>query len=132
MQIQLTRQGLDTQEINGQHVWPLKISATLLAGSAMPNAKIFVYHASMGDDAYTGDVFECIASLQQYYDLPIDVAVMEGEYAVPYYRRSNLEFYCRSAIDAEDLWEAIQTDVADLTANFEAAAALREVTSVDL
>lgn len=132
MQILLTCQGLETQEINGQHVWPLGITATLIAGATMSDAKIFVYHASMGDDAYTGDVFECVASLQQYYDLPADAAVMEGDLAVPYYRRANLVFYCRSATDATELWEAIQADVADLTANFEAVAALRTVTSVEV
>jgi hypothetical protein len=118
MHIRLTREGLSVKEINGQQVWPLKITAAVLNNS-MPSAKIFVYHASMGDDAYQGDVFECVASFQQYNDLPEDAAIVEGDgYVVPYYRLNVLYFDCRSPQEADDLWDDIVEDVTDLVDNY--------------
>jgi hypothetical protein len=120
-QITLVREGLAVQEINGQQVWPLKITASLAAGATMPSAKIFVYHASMGDDAYQGDVFECVSSIQQYYELPEDAAVAEGvDYVVPYYRLDFVQLNCLSPLEADELWDDIVSDVEDLINNFTA------------
>ena len=119
MDITLLREGLAVQEVQGQQVWPLKITATLAAGASMPSAKIFVYHASMGDDAYQGDVFECVSSIQQYYELPEDAAVAEGaDYVVPYYRLDFVQLNCLSPEEADELWLAILADVRDLVTNF--------------
>lgn len=119
MDITLQREGLAVQEVQGQQVWPLKITATLAAGASMPSAKIFVYHASMGDDAYQGDVFECVSSIQQYYELPEDAAVAEGaDYVVPYYRLDFVQLNCLSPEEADALWLAILADVRDLVTNF--------------
>ncbi|MFN5249840.1 MAG: hypothetical protein ACK5DE_02235 [Bacteroidota bacterium] len=119
MDITLQREGLAVQEVQGQQVWPLKITATLAAGASMPSAKIFVYHASMGDDAYQGDVFECVSSIQQYYELPADAAVAEGaDYVVPYYRLDFVQLNCLSPEEADELWLAILADVRDLVTNF--------------
>jgi hypothetical protein len=119
MDITLQREGLAVQEIEGQQVWPLKITANLAAGANMPSAKIFVYHASMGDDAYQGDIFECVASIQQYYELPVDAAVAEGaDYVVPYYRLDFVQINCLSPEEADELWAAILADVSDLIRNF--------------
>ncbi len=133
MQIQLQRQGLEEQEILNQHVWPLKITASLVAGATMPTAKIFVYHASMDDDAYVGDIFECVASIQQYYDIPADSPVsIEDDKVVPYYRTASLQFNCRSPLEAEELWEAIQADVTDLVNNFASYSALHSYEAVEI
>lgn len=133
MQIRLQRQGLEEQEIVNQHVWPLKITASLVEGATMPSAKVFVYHASMGDDAYVGDIFECIASVQQYFDIPADspVSVEDGK-TVPYYRTASLQFNCRSPLEAEELWEAIQDDVTDLVNNYDAYSTLHSYESVSI
>lgn len=125
MDITLQREGLAVQEINGQQVWPLKITATLVAGARMPSAKIFVYHATMGDDAYQGDIFECVSSIQQYYELPVDMAVAEGaDYVVPYYRLDFVQIDCLTPEEADELWNEIVADVADLIRNFYAKDAL--------
>jgi hypothetical protein len=119
MDITLQREGLAVQEIEGQQVWPLKITATLAAGASMPSAKIFVYHANMGDDAYQGDIFECVSSIQQYYELPVDAAVAEGaDYVVPYYRLDFVQLNCLSPEEADNLWLDILADVRDLVRNF--------------
>ena len=121
MDITLQREGLQVQEINGQQVWPLKITATLAQGSTMPSPKIFVYHANMGDDAYEGDIFECVASIQQYYEIPVDAAVAEGaDYVVPYYRLDFVQLDCLSPEEADQLWDDIVQDVTDLVNNFHA------------
>lgn len=121
MDITLQREGLKVQEINGQQVWPLKITATLAQGSTMPSPKIFVYHANMGDDAYEGDIFECVASIQQYYEIPVDAAVAEGaDYVVPYYRLDFVQLDCLSPEEADQLWDDIVQDVTDLVNNFHA------------
>jgi hypothetical protein len=125
MDITLQREGLAVQEIEGQQVWPLKITATLASGASMPSAKIFVYHATMGDDAYQGDIFECVASIQQYYELPTDAAVAEGaDYVVPYYRLDFVQLNCLSPEEADQLWDDILSDVSDLIRNFYAKDAL--------
>ena len=119
MDITLQREGLAVQEIEGQQVWPLKITATLAAGASMPSAKIFVYHANMGDDAYQGDIFECVSSIQQYYKLPVEAAVSEGaDYVVPYYRLDFVQLNCLSPEEADNLWLDILADVRDLVRNF--------------
>lgn len=118
MFIRLTKEGLNVQEILGQHVWPLKVTATVIDQS-MPSAAIFVYHAAMDDDAYVGDVFECVASLQQYNDLPENAAAVEdGDYVVPYFRSNTINFHCRSALEAEELWADIVVDVRSLIDNY--------------
>lgn len=133
MDITLQREGLDVQEIQGQQVWPLKITATLASGANMPSAKIFVYHANMGDDAYQGDIFECVSSIQQYYELPVDAAVAEGaDYVVPYYRLEFVQLNCLSPEEADELWNSILSDVADLIRNFYAKDDLTTAETVTL
>jgi hypothetical protein len=133
MEITLQRDGLAVQNLGGQQVWPLKITATLAADSTMPSDKIFVYHASMADDAYEGDIFECVASIQQYYDLPVDAAVAEGmDYVVPYYRLNFVQLNCLSPEEADELWSDIISDTKDLITNFYAKDDLSESETISL
>jgi hypothetical protein len=105
-----------------RHSWPLKIVAvSTVAGLS---SKMFVYHAAMGVDDFDGDVFECVASLSQMTELPPDHAAAssgEGDEVVPYYRTDTVNFICRCADEADELWEKIQGDVQDLLANHRAA-----------
>jgi hypothetical protein len=133
MELELQRDSLQVTSLGGQQVWPLKITATLAAGATMPSAKIFVYHASMGDDAYQGDVFECVSSIQQYYELPEDAAMSEGaNYVVPYYRLEFVQLNCLSPEEADELWNAIVSDVKDLITNFYAKDDLSEAETIVL
>jgi hypothetical protein len=75
----------------------------------------------MGDDPYQGDVFECVASIQQMSEIPEDApGVGEGGNLVPYYRKDVLTFYCRNSEQADSLWEKVQADVRDLLRNHRA------------
>lgn len=133
MEITLQRDSLAVQDMRGQQVWPLKITATLANGATMPSSKIFVFHANMGDDAYQGDIFECVASIQQYYELPEDAAVAEGtDYVVPYYRLDFVQINCLSPYEADSLWDDIVSDVTDLINNFNAKNDLEESETITL
>jgi hypothetical protein len=82
----------------------------------IPSA-IFVYHADASAAAgVVGDLFECVASLSQLYDLLENPG--EGR---PFYRKNQLEFVCRSYPEAEELWEKIREDVRELVENIKAS-----------
>lgn len=129
--ISLTRSGLDTEDKEGQHVWPLKVIAT--SSETGLGSKIFVYHAAMSDDAYEGDIFECVASMQQMKDIPEDSPALEDDtYVVPYYRTNSFVVDCRSPEEAEELWEAVKEDVGDLITNFRSLATLDNLETINI
>lgn len=131
MAIDLQRSGLEVQEVNNQQCWPLEVVAT--SSEAGLSSKIFVYHANLDDDAYQGDIFECVASVQQMLDLPEDAAVQEnGEYVVPYYRTDRMVADTRHPDDAETLWADVQEDVEDLLKNWRASQALSTLETVTI
>ena len=104
-------------EVTNQHVWPLVVTAT--SNQAGLSSKIFVYHAEDGDDPYLGDVFECVASVQQMTEIPEDEGGGgEETNQTPYYRTEVLNFHCRSALEASELLEKVEADVKDLLQNY--------------
>ena len=114
-----------------QHNWPLQVQAI----STVPGlaSSIFVYHAAMDSDPYQGDSYSCVASTQQMTELPINAATtLEGR-VIPYYRKTTLKFNCRSAAQAEDLWEAVQDATSGLVANWKALSLVvpRETVIID-
>jgi hypothetical protein len=132
MNIQLVREGLAEDTVNSQQVWPLKVTASVI-NNAMPSSKIFVYHASMGDDQYEGDLFECVASLPQYFSLPENAGTYSADGTVtPYYRSDVLYFACASADEADQLWLDIQDDVRFLVNNYNAFSDLEVQETVDI
>lgn len=125
MSISLVVESLLEEEINGQHVWPLKITAT--SSTQGLSSKIFVYHASGDEDPYSGDLFECVASAQQMDEIPEDApAQINATISIPYYRSDELQFNCRSPEEAESLLVDIQEDVQDLLDNFTASVNLTQ------
>jgi len=118
MSLTLTRQSVtDQAAVGNQHVWPLGVTAVSTTDGLA--SEIFVYHAAMGDDPVNSlDLFECVASLPQMYEIGLSPILHEGEYSVPYYRSSIATFACRSAEDADSLWVKIQDDATDLHNNF--------------
>lgn len=119
MSIELTRNSVIAveDEMLAQHVWPLQVTA--VSSQEGLSSKIFVYHAEDGDDPYQGDVFECIASVQQMTEIPEDAPDFgEDGNNIPYFRTDSLLFHCRSPEEAEDLWEKVQADVKDLLQNY--------------
>jgi hypothetical protein len=119
MAVQLTRNSVILVEdtVHSRHVWPLQVTA--VSQEEGLSSKMFVYHAEMQDDPYQGDVFECVASVQQMTELPEDEpGTGQDGNMIPYYRTDTLLFHCRSTEEAEDLWEKVQADVKDLLQNF--------------
>ncbi len=116
--ITLTKHTVTNVLLEGQHVWPLRIIAS--SNDAAVSAKIFVFHAAVPNDTYSGDIFEAVASVQQLNELPEDSAGLDvnGEMC-PYFRVDSLTFYARSAAEADDLWNEIISDVDDLTRNLQ-------------
>lgn len=96
-----------------RHSWPVKITATGIEGGLDP--KVFVYHQATGRQQVDG--FECVASINQMVDLPADAPVTK----TPFYRRDVLEYMCRSAVEAQELWLKVLDDVTDLVANYQAS-----------
>lgn len=113
-----------------QHCWPLEVTAVSTYGDL--DSHIFVYHAGIGFDpgsAIPGSVFECVASLPQLQEIPVNNIgedPITGD-PVPFYRSDTLLFYCRSAVEAESLWEKIEVDVRALVANYLAAQVLEDI-----
>ena len=121
MAIELIRDSITGVQVPNwvRHAWPLRVTAD--SNETGLSSKIFVYHAEMGDDPYQGDVFECVASIQQMSEIPEDApGVGEGGNLVPYYRKDVLTFYCRNSEQADSLWEKVQADVRDLLRNHRA------------
>ena len=116
--ITLNKKLIEAKEIDGVTVWPLSITAkSAIAGL---DSEIFVYHAALNDDPYEGDIFECVASVQQMTELPKDAACIEGTLVVPYYRSKTMSHNAESLAAALELWEEIKEDVNDLVNNWQA------------
>jgi hypothetical protein len=98
------------------HVW--KLSASVVSDTGLPS-EVFVYHVlPTGSDIE--EVFECVASLPQLSEIGT-LPTTEGETIVPYYRKDSFELDCRSAEEAQEVWEAIREDLQDLLSNYQAA-----------
>lgn len=128
MSLTLTRAAMAaTEPTPGQHAWPLEVEAVSTTDGL--ESEIFVYHAAMEDDPIVGDLFECVASLNQMSELgtdPIDLL----DPTVPYYRSDSLTFACRSVQEADELWVKIQADALDLLNNVKAFATLTPLETV--
>lgn len=117
--LRLERQTITQETFTNRHVWPLKVAVVSLTQELTNN--IFVFHAALQDDLYCGDVFECVASVQQLTDLPENKAAYDDNgQLVPYYRTNSLIFNARTPAEAEELWEAIKDDTEDLARNWAA------------
>jgi hypothetical protein len=96
--------------------WALSVQAT---GTGMPG-EIFVYHKGSENDPIPGDKFECIASVSQLEEIPKGTPTT----TIPYYRVSQADFICRSASEADEIWETIKSEVQTLISNFQDTATL--------
>jgi len=118
----LTRESTTYADTDSQHNWPLRVTAT--ATDSFP-PEIFVYHAGMpGQPAQ--DVFECVASVQQLYELPTARPAEDDDASIPYYRLAVVEIWCRNAAQAQSVWEELQEEAAMLVENWMAADEMSE------
>lgn len=133
MSLTLTRDAVPAAYFEGsqQHSWPVRITAASSEAGLEP--AIFVYHVVGSDKATSEDIFECVASVQQMTELPANAPQPDATKAlVPYYRKNILEIACRSAEEADELWDRVQEDVIDLLANFRAFANMQATAVVTI
>jgi hypothetical protein len=82
------------------------------------DTELFVHHRMTDNDPYVGDLFECIASVNQYYEIPKNKPVIVDENTViPYFRKNQFEVFARSLIELEEIWEYVVLDVGRLVAD---------------
>jgi len=131
MSLKLQRSALPGNIGPGQHTWPLKVVATSTT-DGLPS-DIFVYHAGQSGAITPGDEFWCVASVHQLNELGLaPVAGGAGKPAIPLYRSATLLFDCRSAEEAEELWQTIQQEGEELVINFNARLQLVETDSITI
>ena len=110
--------------------WSLLVRAT---DAVNMDREIFVYHRMSGTDAYTGDVFETIASANQYYELPKNAPLIINEKeSIPYYRRNQMEVYARTIQELEEIWNYVQIDVGRLVADLNSSRILAATTQAEV
>ena len=106
--------------------WVILVRAT---DAVSMDREIFIYHRMSGVDAYTGDMFEAVASANQYYEIAKNKPVFVNETdMIPYYRRNQLEVYARTMHELDEIWEYIQLDVGRLVSDLNSTKVLTPVT----
>lgn len=96
--------------------WGILVRAESLSDM---DPEIFVYHRMRAGDPYTGDLFEAVASINQYYEIPAYApAEISTDEIIPYYRRNQMEVFARSPSELEEIWKYMQIDVARLVRDF--------------
>lgn len=112
--ISLQRYPLIKHLVDGQTMWLLEIHASSTLG--INSSKIFVYHASMNDDKFEGDVFEAVTSVHQVAVIPEDTSIdFDALRVIPYYRSNVLKHFVNDPVEAELLWNDIKEDVQELS-----------------
>jgi hypothetical protein len=105
-----------------QTSWPVSI---LAQGVGMDDS-IFVYQVGKTDDPIAGDKFQCVASVNQMYELPKNQGVsLTIETGIPYYRSNVLQFVSRSAEEAQRIWLDVIQEVELLVLNLNAATSMQ-------
>lgn len=128
--ITITREALPpfSDQETVRHAWPLKLTATGNVSAGL-GAAIFVYRAALG--APSGDVFECVASVQQMQELDLTPQVGTSD-QIPYYRSAVAEFNSRSPLEAAETYAEIVIQVQELVDNYAAFLTLTQSGTVDI
>lgn len=103
--------------------WTLRVTA---AGTGIPS-EVFVYRALPDPDplAGGGDTFQCVASVAQLNDLPVEADYNpSNQVSVPYYRSAVFDMVFDTAAEAEKAWADLRTEIAGLTQNWTASQTL--------
>lgn len=112
-----------------RQAWPV----TIMAEGDNMDEHIFVYHVGRAEDPIPGDRFECVASVNQMYEIPKNQGVsLTTQTGIPYYRSNILEYVARSADEAEEIWNKVVEEVSWLVKNWNASLKLKAVSSVEI
>ena len=97
-------------------------------------SEIFVYHEMGTSDPYVNDLFEAVATPNQLEELPINQGNKLDllNEAIPYYRRNQIELYCRNPDEAEQIWTELQDEVRALVKNLNAMTRLSGIKAVEI
>lgn len=129
--ISLVRLGNRVTDLPGatRQAWALTVIAE---GSVIPS-EIFVYKNIPANAPVPGDVFECIATVSDIYELPAMQGIpLTRIYQIPFYRRAQLDIVCRSEAEMLRIWSEVQCQVAELVANYNASLNLSSIESVTI
>lgn len=122
--IKLTKFVSDDQArtISEHQAWPISI----LAEGINMDAHIFVYHVGKEDDPIPGDRFECVASVNQMFEIPKNQGMsLTTATGIPYYRSNVLEYVARTAAEAEEIYVKVVEEVQVLLKNWNASLRMR-------
>lgn len=134
-EIQLTRFAVDPLlgSIPERHAWPI----TIQARGINITSNVFVYRAgrkaASSLDPFSSDIFSCVASVSQLSEIPEHRVVgLTDIEQIPHYRTSQMTLVCRSAEEADLIWQAVQEDIALLVENYNLSSNLKgiETTSI--
>jgi hypothetical protein len=82
------------------------------------DSEIFVHHRMAEEDPYEGDLFECIASVNQYYEIPKNKpAIVNEDTIIPYYRKNQFEVFARTLTELQEIWDYVVLDVGRLVSD---------------
>lgn len=104
----LTKYEVVLREQGDVHSWPLRIVCEAPDGDVSP--KIFVWRRNLGLPNMPYDVYQCVASVQQFWDLPEDEPLPDADPPVMDYRTAELQVDCRTPEQAELIWKVVQED----------------------
>ena len=99
------------------------------------DSEIFVYHRMSDLEVYDGDMFEAVASVNQYYEIPPHQPsgpnnLRSEKESIPYYRRNQLEVFARSSVELDEIWDYIKTDVSRLVADYNSNLKMKSTNTV--
>lgn len=112
-------------------VHPIRITAVSTEPD-LEDSGVFVFHANSTEGAFPGDAFECVASFQQFQEIPLNLPDPDPENPIPYYRKSVVEFYLTNPAEVDEIWAIVQEDVKFLIESARLLATVGESTSVTI
>lgn len=112
-----------------RQAWPVQI----LAEGVNMDDHIFVYHVGSANDPIPGDRFECVASVNQMYEIPKNQGVsLTTQTGIPYYRSNVLDYVARTAVEADEIWQKVQEEVQWLVKNWNSSLKLKAIDFVEI
>lgn len=91
-------------------VFPIRITA-VSSEPDLEDGGVFVFHAQSPGGHMAGDAFECVASYQQFQEIPLNEPSEDPDNPIPYYRKSVVEFYLTNPEEKAEIWKIVQDDV---------------------
>ena len=112
-----------------RQAWPVQ----LLAEGINMDDHVFVYHVGSVNDPIPGDKFECVASVNQMFEIPkLQGTSLTTQTGIPYYRSNVLEYVARSAVEADEIHTKVAEEIQILIKNWNAALRLKATSILEI